>query len=118
MSALRSAALTVRFLLELAALAGLFVVGVSIVDGFPGYVVGAAFVAAAAAAWGLVVAPKARLALPTPARLAVEAAVFAAAAVGLIATDRAVAGLVLAGAYVLDRLALLASGAPAFEPPR
>jgi len=87
------------------------------VDGAAGWLLGTAASAAAAVAWGAVVAPRARFKAPTPVRLAVEIAVFAAASLGLLLAGWPVLAAVLAGLYVLDRLALWASGAPAYEDP-
>ncbi len=65
--------------------------------------------------WGLFVAPRARIALPTAARLAVEVAVFVVATVGLFAAGWPVLGGLLIGIYLFDRMALWAGGPPAFE---
>ena len=110
-------ALLVRFVLELAALAALLFAGAAIVDGAAGWLLGTAASAAAAFAWGAVVAPRARYKAPTAVRLAVEIAVFAAASLGLLWAGWPVLAGVLAGLYALDRLALWASGAPAYEDP-
>lgn len=112
----RAAALVLRFLLELAALGALLYAGIALVGGFLGVAIGLGLVVLAAVGWGLYVAPRARIAAPTPVRLAVEVAVFAAACAGLVLADRPVLAAVLAGAYLLDRIALRAAGAPAFEP--
>jgi uncharacterized protein DUF2568 len=112
---MRSTALLVRFLLELAALAALIATGVGLIGGVVGVVVGLAAAAVAAVMWGLFVAPRARIALPTPARLAVEVVVFAVATPGLIAAGWPLLGGLLFGIYLIDRLALWAGGAPAFE---
>ncbi len=112
---MKSTALLVRFLLELAALAALVYAGVEIIGGFPGVLVGLAVAAVAAVVWGLFVAPRARIALPTWPRLAIEAAVFVVATVGLFAAGNPVAGALLVGLYLFDRMALWAGGAPAYE---
>ena len=62
--------------------------------------------------WGLFVAPKARFAVGVPVRFLVELVVFAAASLGLVFADQHVLAVVLAGLYVLDRLAL---GLPLFD---
>jgi len=113
---MKGLALVVRFLLELAALAGLVYAGIAVVDGPSGWLLGLGMAAVAAVAWGLFVAPRARIAVPTAGRLAVEVAVFAAACSGLLAAEQSVLAAVLAIVYVLDRLALWAAGAPPFEP--
>jgi hypothetical protein len=51
-----------------------------------------------------------------PARLAIETVFFVLAATGLALTGQPTLGIVLAGLWILDRLALLAGGAPPFEP--
>ncbi len=112
---MRSVALVVRFLLEVAVLVALVATGVLLVGGVLGTLAGLALAGIAAFAWGMFVAPRARIALPTPARLAVEVAVFAAGVGGLLLAGAAVLAAVLGGGYLLDRLALLVSGAPPFE---
>jgi hypothetical protein len=113
---MRSTALLVRFLLELAALVALLYSGITVVGGALGLIVGVAVAAAAAIVWGLYVAPRARIALPTPARLAVELAVFVTATIGLFVAGAPVVGGLLLGLYLFDRMALWASGSPPFEP--
>lgn len=112
---MRSTALLVRFLLELAALAALVAAGVGLIGGVVGVLVGLVAAAVAAVVWGLFVAPRARIALPTVARLTIEVVVFAAAAAGLFAAGWPVLGGLLIGIYLIDRVALWAGGAPAFE---
>jgi Protein of unknown function (DUF2568) len=111
----KAVALALRFFLELAALVALVVSGVQLVHGLLGWLLGLAALMVAAVAWGLFVAPRARIAIPTAGRLAVEIAVFAVATAGLFATGHPVLASVLGGLYIVDRLALLASGAPAYE---
>jgi hypothetical protein len=108
-------ALLVRFLLELAALAALVATGAALVSGPLGWLLGIGLATVAAVAWGLFVAPRARITLPTPARLAVEVIVFVGATVGLFAAGQPVLGGLLIGLYLFDRLALWAGGAPAYE---
>jgi hypothetical protein len=113
----RFLALLVRFLLELAALAALASAGIAIVDGPLGWLLGLGLATLAAIAWGLFVAPRARYPLTTLARLGVEIAVFVGATVGLLLTGRPFLAALLLVVYVVDRIALWASGAPLFEPP-
>jgi Protein of unknown function (DUF2568) len=113
--ALRWIALTVRFLLELAALAALVYAAVATVDGAVGWILGVALAVVAAVVWGRYVAPRASRPPRTPARLGIEAAVFLAATGGLLLADRPGWAAWLFGLYLLDRLALRATGAPAFE---
>ncbi|HYX85876.1 MAG TPA: DUF2568 domain-containing protein, partial [Gaiellales bacterium] len=83
--------LALRFLLELAALAALAYWGFHTVAAtVPQWAAGIGAPVAAAAAWGAVVAPKAALEVPGGVRLAVEAAVFGAAAVALAAAGQGV----------------------------
>jgi uncharacterized lipoprotein YbaY len=63
-------------------------------------VLGIAAVGAAAAVWGIFVAPKARVRLPENARLSVELGVVAAAVAALRATGRVQAALALGAAAV------------------
>jgi hypothetical protein len=112
---MRSTALLVRFLLELAALAALIASGVLIIGGALGWLAGLGAAVVAAIAWGLFVAPRARIALPNAARLVVEVAVFAVAAAGLFGADQPVLAGLLIGLYLADRAALMAGGAPLFE---
>lgn len=78
-----AATLTVRFLLELAALVALGVWGWLASDGVPRILLAAGAPLLAAVAWGTWVAPKARRRLADPGRLIVEVVVFGAATAGL-----------------------------------
>jgi Protein of unknown function (DUF2568) len=115
---MKTAALTLRFLLELAALTALWYAGAVAVGGWLGWLAGLVLAGAAAVAWGLFVAPRARVAAPVVVRLAVEVTVFAAACTGLLLAGRAVLASVLGLVYLLDRVALRLAGAPTFEAPR
>lgn len=64
--------LTVRFLMELALLAVLGWWGVTQASGLAGIALAVVVVVAAAAIWGLVVAPRARLDVPPAVRVATE----------------------------------------------
>jgi hypothetical protein len=93
--------LTVRFLTELALLAGLAVAGARLGDGVALSIVNAVLLpAAAAAVWGGFVAPKAGRRLPDPARFVVEFLLFATAGALLVLTGWVVAGLVVAVAGI------------------
>ena len=106
---------TVRFLLELCALAAL---------GYWGFVTGQGMAAKwllglgapllAAVAWGAFVAPKARWPAREPWRLLVEIFVFGAAAAGLWAAGQPLLAVVLAVVYMLNRFWLVRSGAMAW----
>lgn len=89
--------LTVRFLTELALLAGLAVAGARLGDGVVFSVLNAVLLPLAAAAlWAAFIAPRARRRLTEPARFAVEFALFAAAGLALALSGWVVAGIVLA----------------------
>jgi Na+/melibiose symporter-like transporter len=103
--------LAIRFLLELAALAATIPVGASVGNpplGFAGAVfAGVLFVAI----WGLWIAPRARYALSTTARLVIGTLVMLAAAAGLVLTGQPTLGLVLIAAIVANAILLVATGA-------
>ncbi|HET7550496.1 MAG TPA: YrdB family protein [Gemmatimonadaceae bacterium] len=81
---MKAANLVLRFLLELGALGALGYWGATAPVGTVVRVVlGAGLPFAAAAFWGMFVAPRARVALPTAARMALGLAVFAVAAAAL-----------------------------------
>ncbi|MGW3962199.1 YrdB family protein [Amycolatopsis sp. NPDC005003] len=89
--------LTVRFLTELALLGGLALAGTQLGSGVALAVVDAVLLPVAAAAlWGLFVAPRARRRLPEPARFLLEFALFAVAGVALALVGWLVVGLVVA----------------------
>lgn len=108
---MRAVLLGVRFLLELAMIAALAFwgfgldadLGLRLLAGLgaPGIAIGV---------WGRWVAPKSSHQLDDPARLALEVVLFAAAAGALAATGQTVLGVVLMSVYLLDRLALTATG--------
>jgi len=97
--------LTVRFLLELCALAALawwgFTTGPNALAKV-GLGIGAPLLAAVL--WGAFVAPNARVTVPWTVRLAVELAVFAAAVAALFAIDRPGLALALGGAYAVNHV--------------
>jgi hypothetical protein len=66
--------------------------------------------AAAIGVWGRWVAPKSSHQLDDPARFAVELILFAAASVALVSAGLTVLAVVLISVYLLDRLALTATG--------
>jgi hypothetical protein len=89
--------LTVRFLTELALLAGLAVAGARLGDGIVLSVVNAVLLPVVAAVlWGAFIAPRAGRRLPEPARFVLEVLLFAAAGVLLVLTDWLAAGLAVA----------------------
>lgn len=96
--------LALRFLLELAALAGLGVLGAQL----SGAVLAVVLPLVGAAAWGALVAPKAAIAAPEPVRLVVEVLVFAGAAAGLVAADHTALAVVFAAVALVNAAVLRA----------
>lgn len=89
--------LTVRFVTELALLAGLAVAGARLGDGVVFGVLDAILLPLAAAAlWAAFIAPRAHRRLPEPTRFVVEFALFAAAGLALALSGWLVTGIVLA----------------------
>lgn len=89
--------LTGRFLTELLLLAGLAVAGARLGDGLVFGIVNAVLLpVAAAAVWGLFIAPKARRRLAEPVRFVTEFVLFAGTGVALGLSGWVVAGTVLA----------------------
>lgn len=88
--------LTWAFLMELAAFGALGYAGWQVGTGIGQLLLVFAMPLAAIVLWGLFVAPKAKVALPPAARLAVELLVYAAAVGGLLAAGAVVAGVVVA----------------------
>ena len=84
-----AAALAVRFMLELGALAAFATWGFETADGTAAKIaLGIGLPLVAAIAWGMFVAPKAPIAAPFWARLGVELLVFGGAAAALAASGR------------------------------
>jgi hypothetical protein len=99
--ALKPVFLTVRFLLELAALAALGYWGFTEFDGALSFVVGLGAPLGAAVLWGLFVSPKARYG--SYLRQAIgELVVFGAAALALLDADQPVLAVVFAAVAVAD----------------
>src|SRR5215204_4204032 len=61
----------------------------------------------AAVIWGLFVAPRASIVVPSAVRLVIEVAIFGLATLGLVAAGRPHLALALGIAYVLDRVLLV-----------
>ena len=103
---------TVRFLLELCALAALgywgFVAGQTLPMQL---LLGLGAPLLAAAAWGAFVAPRARWPAHEPWRLLVEIIVFGAASLALWAVHQPALAVILAAVYIANRLWLVRSGA-------
>ncbi|WIV58840.1 YrdB family protein [Amycolatopsis nalaikhensis] len=89
--------LTIRFLTELALLGGLALAGTQLGAGVALSIIDAVLLPVAAAAiWGLFIAPRARRRLPEPGRFLVEFALFAGTGVVLALVGWVVAGVALA----------------------
>ena len=107
MAALKTANLGARFLLELGALAALAYWGFQVGVNLPmRLLLGIGAPLLAAAVWGTFVAPKARAPVSIPARLALEALVFGAAAFALAAAGRPILAWIFAGVVVINEVLL------------
>jgi Protein of unknown function (DUF2568) len=101
------------FLLELAMLAGAGSWGFALDAGWPvRLLAGLGAPLALAVLWGLFCSPRARVALPAPAKLGVQAACFAAAGLLLALAGRPVWGAVLVALWMIDKALLIRSGDP------
>ncbi len=98
---MKEANLGLRFLLELCLLAALAYVGLQV-----SVVLAVLAPLVAAVVWGLFVSPKARFPLPLGLWLAVQAVLFGAAIIGLVAVGSVVLGVVF-GVLVVANLALI-----------
>ncbi|MGN8024621.1 YrdB family protein [Microbacterium sp. 22242] len=108
------AALAVRFLLELALLAGSAIAAVRLAPGWPGWLVAVAGVLLVGVVWGLLLSPKARIDIRPIGRVCLEAVLFGSVAGALWASELGGAGVTLLVAWILDRIALrLLSGVAA-----
>lgn len=94
--AVRGLQLTSALVLELAVFAAFAYWGWTV-----HWAVGIAAFAVVTVAWGLFLSPKAKFPLPTRAKIAAKAVVFAGAVVAIVATGALAAGLVFAVALVL-----------------
>jgi len=115
--ALRYANLTLRFALELAALAALGYWGFAEHDGAAAILLGLGAPGLAALVWGLFVAPKAAVDLPPGGRLSCEVVVFAAAVCALWASDHTGPAVAMALAASVSRATGLRSIGYAKTPP-
>ena len=98
---LAGAVLTVRFLTEVALLAGLAIAGARLGDGVAFAILDAVLLPlAAAAVWGMFIAPRARRRLAEPARIIVEVALFAGTGLVLLLSGLPVTGIVIAVAGI------------------
>jgi hypothetical protein len=101
---LRGATLTARFLCELAMLAALAFWGYVVGDGVLAWLLGILAPVVAAVIWGMFVAPRAKLPVPAPVRVAIELALYAAAAAGLAAAGQPLAAVLLGVAGLVTTL--------------
>lgn len=102
----RRVALTVRFLLELALLAGAAALAVLLTTGGWRWVAAIAAMLVIAAVWGALLSPKAPVRLPSLAALAVEALLFLVVGIGLMLVGLGVPAAIGIAIWVCDRLAL------------
>jgi Protein of unknown function (DUF2568) len=106
-----AANLVLRFVLEVGALAGLAYAGVRLADGTVAAVVlGVGLPLLAGVVWGLFVAPKATFDAPLLVRLLAEALVMVSAGVLLLVAGSIALGVVLLVLWLLNRIALAATG--------
>ena len=105
-SAASATALTIRFLLELALLAGVAILTYSLVPGWWRWPAAIAAVLAVAAFWGLVLSPKAAVALPGPAALGIEAALFVGTGAGLFLIGLGIPAAIGVALWIADRVVL------------
>lgn len=101
-------ALGLRFLIELALLAGAATAAVRLAPGWPGWVGAVVAVIVLAVVWGLLLSPKARFDIRPAGRVLLETVLFAAVAEALWASGLGVAGIALFAVWALDRIALAA----------
>ena len=111
-SPLLATPLTLRFLLELALLAGASVAAYRLAPDGWRWVFAVAAVLAVAVVWALLLSPKATIAVPEIAKLALEAVLFLAAGAGLAATGSVAPAVILVVLWAADRaaIALLSAG--------
>ena len=103
-------ALGLRFLVELALLAGAAIAAVRLVPGGPGWVAAAVAVVVLAVVWGLLLSPKARFDVRPAGRVLLETVLFGAVGAALWAAGLGVAGIAVFVVWALDRIALVALG--------
>jgi hypothetical protein len=106
----RAANLALRFLLELAALAGLANLGLHTGSGAARIVLAVAAVGAGAVVWGIWCAPKSARRLAQPARTVVEATVFGAGAAGFAAAGHVTVAVVFVVLAAVNWVLLFAWG--------
>jgi hypothetical protein len=105
-----SAALTVRFLLELALLAGSVAWAWLSFSGGLRWVVAIAAPVLIAVTWGMFLSPRAAVPLPEWARFTIEAVLFGGVFVGLVFVGLAVWGAIGLVVWLVDKVVLLVLG--------
>ncbi len=93
--------LIARFILELWLLTALVGIGIGLVDGVLGWLLGLVLALVGMVVWGLFIAPKRRVDAPLAARVAIELALFAGAALGLAAIGHPLWGGILLAAELV-----------------
>ncbi len=99
-------ALTARFLLELALLAGAAVLAWNLGAGWWQWPAAILAVALVATVWGLFLSPRAAVPLPWPATLGIEAALFVGTGIGLLVIGCGIPAGVGVALWIVDRIAL------------
>lgn len=99
-------ALTVRFLLELALLAGVAILAWNLLPGWWRWVGAIGGVVAVATVWGLLLSPKATVAVPKLVALGIEAALFIGVGVGLFLVGFGMPAIVGVIVWVIDKVAI------------
>lgn len=105
-SPLLATALTVRFLLELALLAGVAVLALSLTAGWWRWLAAVLSVVAVAVVWGLLLSPKAAVPLPWPATLGIETVLFVGTGAGLFVIGLGLPAAIGVVLWLIDRIAL------------
>ncbi|MFT4226721.1 DUF2568 domain-containing protein [Micropruina sp.] len=101
-----TAALTLRFLLELALLAGVGLLAWSLARGWWSWPAAILAVVAVAVVWGLFLSPKATVPLAPAAVLAIEAVLFVGTGAGLVTVGWGIAAAIGVAIWAADRIAL------------
>jgi hypothetical protein len=101
-------ALVARFLLELALLAGAAALAWYVASGGWRWPAAIAAAGVVATVWGLLLSPRATIAIPPAARLALEALLFVGIGVGLTATGSGVVAAIGVALWAVDRAAIAA----------
>jgi len=105
-SPLRVTALTARFLLELALLAGVAVLAWQLVPDWWRWPAAVLALVAVAGLWGFFLSPKATIRLPAPAAFMLEALLFLGTGFGLLTIGFGIAAGIGVVVWIIDRIAL------------